>query len=123
MLTTPGFGSESDPARALQIVSNAVDQAPLDRWSLLFAGDTELAIGDAERARHHYQTLLDLPNQEADFLSSLVKAWAHLGLASSYINSNADHALFHLDAALATGVTGETRAQIEQMRDQFQGAD
>jgi CubicO group peptidase (beta-lactamase class C family) len=123
LLTGPGFGAESDSARAMQIVRTAVERAPWDRWSLLFAAGTELAIGDVQRARRHYRTLLELPNQEADFLSALVQAWAHRGLATSYFESNAEQALTHLDAALATGVTGETLAQIEDMRARLLGAD
>lgn len=98
-----------------------VDQAmraahPTDRWVLLFSAELNAASGRTPDAIQTYEALLALPNQEADGLWRLFRAWSYRGLADLVAPTDPVRALTYVDQGLATGVRGETREQLEQLR-------
>ncbi|MDQ8027798.1 MAG: serine hydrolase domain-containing protein [Brevundimonas sp.] len=98
-----------------------VDQAmraahPTDRWVLLFSAELNAAGGRTAEAVDTYEALLALPNQEADGLWRLFRAWSYRGLATLIAPTDPARALSLVDQGLATGVRGETRDQLERLR-------
>lgn len=94
---------------------------PRNRWALLMSGGLNTQLGHAERALARYEALLALPNQEPDGLAMLFRAWSYTGAAAVVKDSDPPRARKYVEAGLATGVTGGTRAGLLEMQKALAG--
>lgn len=80
---------------------------PRNRWLLLAQGYLLQRAGDATGSSKQFEALLELPNQEPDFLHMLMKNWSWLALAELH-QADVPRARLYLQQAIDSGVTGPT---------------
>ncbi|MEO1028431.1 MAG: serine hydrolase domain-containing protein [Pseudomonadota bacterium] len=89
---------------------------PNNKWVLLAASGYFERTSRDDEAFLLYQRIIDLPNQEEDFLRRLFLAWAYRDQARIMMGSDLEAAAELLDKGLATGVRGETRQQLLDLK-------
>jgi CubicO group peptidase (beta-lactamase class C family) len=115
-------GDKAPRAFAEQLDSKVLAAHPRNRWALLMSGGIRSALGQRALAVAAYQTLLGLQNQEPDGLAMLFRAWACLGLGNALKQQDPARAAQYVRDGLATGVQGGTRADLERLQQELQGA-
>lgn len=88
---------------------------PTNRWMLLAQGRLLQARARSNEASECFQTILALPNQEADFLHRLFKAWSWLALAQMSAERDPAQARAYLREIVASGITGGTLDEAMRM--------
>ena len=88
---------------------------PTNRWMLLAQGRLLQARARSSEASECFQTILALPNQEADFLHRLFKAWSWLALAQMSAERDPDQARVYLREIVSRGITGGTLDEAMRM--------
>ena len=90
---------------------------PHNKWSLLGAAEYLEQTGRDADAYLLFQRIIDLPNQEDDFLRRLFLAWSYGGQAKTLASGNPEKAIELLDLGLQTGVSRQTADDLQRMRD------
>jgi CubicO group peptidase (beta-lactamase class C family) len=83
-----------------------------NRWALLASGELNERLNRPAESAQRFEAILTLPNQEADGLATLFRAWSFAGLARVYKDSDRQRAIQYVQQGLATGVTGGTRGDL-----------
>lgn len=93
-----------------------LDNQPHNKWVLLAATGYLERTGREDEAFLLYQRIIDLQNQEEDGLRRLFVAWAYRDQARIMMGSDLNAARDLLEKGLATGVTGQTRQQLIDLK-------
>lgn len=109
------IGDEA-PEFAAEVDRAVVDAHPANRWALLMSASINARQGHDAVAVQRFEAILALPNQEQDFLASLFRVWSYEGLAQIFKEPDPERALRYIDLGLATGIRGEARERLEQLR-------
>lgn len=88
---------------------------PEDRWMLLAQGGLLQQEGRIAEASATFQRILDLPNQEPDFLGRLFRAWSWLALAQMTAPHEPARARAYLQSIVESRVPGEMQADARRM--------
>jgi hypothetical protein len=75
-------------------------------------GELNERLNRPAESAQRFEAILTLPNQEADGLATLFRAWSFAGLARVYKDSDRQRAIQYVQQGLATGVTGGTRGDL-----------
>ncbi len=112
--------AEQDQSELVDNFDDSVlENHPLNRWVLLNSADYRAKTGRAHEASLRYQRIIDLPQQEDDFLRRLFLAWSYGGQAKVLAQTDPAGAIDLVDQALATGVTGRTADDLRDLRRTF----
>ncbi len=90
---------------------------PKNRWVLLAQGYLLQQEGRVPEASDTFRRILDLPNQEPDFLRRLFTAWSWLALAQMTAPHDPAQARTYLQSIVQGGVTGELLVEARRMLD------
>lgn len=90
---------------------------PENRWMLLAQGYLLQQEGSVADASDIFRRILDLPNQEPDFLRRLFTAWSWLALAQMTAPHDLAQARTYLQRIVQGGVTGELLVEARRMLD------
>ena len=90
---------------------------PTNRWMLLAQGYLLQERGRPAEASKHFHAILDLPNQEPDFLRRLFRAWSWMALAQMSAERDAEKARSYLREIVGSGVTGDVLDDARRMLD------
>ena len=74
-------------------------------------------VGASRRPRHASTPILDLPNQEPDFLRRLFRAWSWMALAQMSAERDGEKARAYLQEIVGSGVTGGMLDDARRMLD------
>ncbi len=66
-------------------------------------------------ASRHFHTILDLPNQEPDFLHRLFQTWSWMGLAQMLVKDELEQARLYLKQLIASDIEGEMLDEANRM--------
>ncbi len=95
---------------------------PANRWMLLAQGYLLQQRGRAAEASACFQRILDLPNQEPDFLRRLFQSWSWMALAQMSVDADPERARSYLREIVGSGVTGGVLDDARRMLDRLEGA-
>lgn len=90
---------------------------PENRWMMLAQGELLQQEGRIPEASESFRRILDLPNQEPDFLRRLFRAWSWMALAQMTAPHDPAQARRYLQSIVQSGVTGEMLADTRRMLD------
>ncbi|MBX3134059.1 MAG: beta-lactamase family protein [Gemmatimonadaceae bacterium] len=90
---------------------------PENRWMLLAQGYLLQQEGRVTEASDTFQRILDLPNQEPDFLRRLFRFWSWMAMAQMTAPHDPAQARAYLQNIVQSGVTGEMLADTRRMLD------
>jgi len=100
---------------AIEVGRQLLDLYPNNRWVLLAQGYLlQQRDRDAESSAC-FQRILDLPNQEPDFLWRLFRVWSWTALAQLTLEEDPAQARSHLQAILDSGIEGEALDEATRM--------
>lgn len=103
--------------RAIREGERLLHDHPENRWILLAQGYLLQAQGQHGEAADAFHRILDLPNQEPDFIRRLFGAWSWMALAQMAAPHHPDEARAYLQRIVESGVTGEVLADTKRMLD------
>ena len=115
-LRLPDAGAKD---HALQDGARLLDAHPANRWMLLAQGYLFQERGRTAEAATCFESILDLPNQEPDFLRRLFRAWSWMALAQMSAERDPAKARAHLREIIASGVTGQLLNDARRMLDEL----
>lgn len=95
---------------------------PNNRWMLLAQGyllQQRERFGEASAC---FRRILDLPNQEPDFLNRLFKAWSWMALAQMSAEHDPAQARLYLQNLIDSGVKGDMLEEAKGMLSKLEGA-
>ena len=90
---------------------------PTNRWMLLAQGYLLQQRGCIAEASTHFHHILDLPNQEPDFLRRLFRAWSWMALAQMSAERDPERARTYLRELIGSGETGGMLDDARRMLD------
>ena len=90
---------------------------PENRWMLLAQGYLLQQAGRIAESSDTFRRILDLPNQEPDFLRRLFVAWSSLALAQMTAPQDPAKARTYLQSIVQGGVAGEVLVEAKRMLD------
>ncbi|MBL0937683.1 MAG: beta-lactamase family protein [Gemmatimonadaceae bacterium] len=108
--------------RAIRDGDRLLHDHPLNRWILLSQGELLQQHGRTREASAAFQRILDLPNQEPDFLRRLFKAWSWMALAQMSAPHDRNQARAYLQRIIDSGVSGEMLSDTKRMLDSLSSA-
>ena len=103
--------------QALQEGARLLAAHPMNRWMLLAQGYLFQQRGRMAEGSKCFEDILELPNQEPDFLRRLFHAWSWMALAQMSAQRDAAKARAYLREIVASGVTGELLEDARRMLD------
>jgi CubicO group peptidase (beta-lactamase class C family) len=105
--------------QALQEGARLLEAHPMNRWVLLAQGYLFQQRGRMAEGSKCFEDILELPNQEPDFLRRLFRAWSWMALAQMSAQRDAGKARAYLREIIASGVTGglleDARRMLEDL--------
>lgn len=116
------LGDDSTRRRAIPEGERLLRAQPENRWLLLAQGALLQQDGRTAEASDTFRRILTLPNQEADFLNRLFRAWSWMALAQMAATSDPDEARTYLRNIVQSGVTGGTLNDAKRMLDSLDRA-
>lgn len=90
---------------------------PQNRWLLLAQSYLLQQAGRNAEATQTFQRILDLPNQEPDFIRRLFTFWSWMALAQMTAPDDRAKARVYLQNIVQSGVTGEMLDDAKRMLD------
>jgi CubicO group peptidase (beta-lactamase class C family) len=111
------LGDSSVRAAALQDGERLLEAHPENRWLLLAQGYLLQQEGKNAEATQAFQRILDLPNQEPDFIRRLFTFWSWMALAQMTAPHDRAQARIYLQNIVQSGVTGEMLDDARRMLD------
>lgn len=114
MVTSVGAALAMDDFEAFD--RRVVAAYPSNRWPLLASASYAAALNRNAVSSQRYQAIIDLPDQNQDFLRRLFQAWAYRGLATNASKLDPQRALDFIELGLDTGIGGPTRKDLEALR-------
>ena len=103
--------------QALQEGARLLEAHPKNRWLLLAHGYLLQQRGRMAEGSKCFEDILELPNQEPDFLNRLFRAWSWMALAQMSAPRDAGKARVYLREIIASGVTGGVLEDAKRMLD------
>jgi hypothetical protein len=119
---TVHLGDDSARRRAIPEGERLLRAQPEDRWMLLAQGALLQQEGRTAEASDTFRRILTLPNQEADFLGRLFRAWSWMALAQMTAPNDPNEARTYLQNIIQSGVTGGTLIDTKRMLDSLDRA-
>jgi tetratricopeptide (TPR) repeat protein len=104
-----------DKDRAIQAGEQLLADHPANRWVLLAQGYLLQQRERTAEASRHFRTILELPNQEPDFVHRLFQAWSRMALAQMLVNDDPEQARLYLNQLVASGIEGEMLDEAKRM--------
>ncbi|MBA3918810.1 MAG: hypothetical protein C0516_09525 [Gemmatimonas sp.] len=102
---------------ALQDGVRLLEAHPQNRWLLLAQGYLLEQAGRYAESSQAFQRILDLPNQEPDFIRRLFTFWSWMALAQMTAPNDPAQARVYLQNIVQSGVTGEMLDDAKRMLD------
>jgi predicted Zn-dependent protease len=103
--------------RAILEGGNLLDAHPNNRWILLAQGNLLQQHGRFSEGTEVFHRILNLTNQEPDFLRRLFRAWSWMALAQMTAQQNPAEARAYLQRIVRSGVTGDILTDTQRMLD------
>lgn len=103
--------------QAIQDGARLLAAHPTNRWMLLAQGYLLQQRGRIAEASTYFHHILDLPNQEPDFLRRLFRAWSWMALAQMSADRDREKARTYLREIIDSGVTGGMLDDARRMLD------
>lgn len=116
------LGNDSTRRRAIPEGERLLRAQPENRWLLLAQGALLQQDGRTAEASDVFRRVLTLPNQEADFLNRLFRAWSWMALAQMAAPNDPAEARAYLQNIIRSGVTGGTLNDAKRMLDSLDRA-
>lgn len=107
-----------DPAareRAIREGEHLLREHPNNRWILLAQGYLLQQHGRVSEGTDVFRRILNLSNQEPDFIHRLFRAWSWMALAQMTAPHNPAEARAYLQRIVQSGVTGEVLTESQRM--------
>ncbi|MBX9854532.1 MAG: beta-lactamase family protein [Gemmatimonadaceae bacterium] len=111
------LGDSTLRAAALRDGDRLLEAHPQNRWLLLAQGYLLQQAGRNAEATQIFQRILDLPNQEPDFIRRLFTFWSWMALAQMAAPNDQAQARIYLQNIVQSGVTGEMLDDAKRMLD------
>lgn len=108
---------EQTKEAAIRIGEQLLSRHPGNRWMLLVQGYLLQQRAQFEKSSAHFHRILDLPNQEPDFMDRLFKAWSWMALAQMSEGHDPNQARRYLQQIIASGITGNTLEEAKRRLD------
>lgn len=104
-----------DKDQAIQDGEQLLVDHPANRWVLLVQGYLLQQRERTAEASRHFQTILDLTNQEPDFVHRLFQAWSWMALAQMSVKDEPEQARVYLNQLIASGIEGGMLDEAKRM--------
>jgi CubicO group peptidase (beta-lactamase class C family) len=101
--------------RAIREGEHLLREHPNNRWILLAQGYLLQQHGRVSEGTEVFHRILNLPNQEPDFLRRLFRAWSWMALAQMTAQHNPAEARAYLQRIVQSGVTDEVLTETQRM--------
>ncbi len=105
---------------AIAFGARLLDAHPRNRWMLLAQGELSQQRARFDESSTCFRRILELPNQQPDFLNRLFKAWSWMALAQMTADADPAQARVYLGKIIDSGVTGEMREDAVRLMERLE---
>ena len=113
------LGEDSFVDEAISLGNTLMATAPNNRWLLTSQASLLATSGDTDRAIMLYQRILDLPNQQDDWLHNAFNCWTWLPLSALLLEKDQTLAEHYLNEIINSSQGCGNRQEAGSMLDQL----
>ena len=106
---------------AIRMGEQLLSRHPNNRWMLLSQGELLQQRERFEESSACFHRILDLPNQQSDFLSRLFKVWGWMALAQMSAEHDRSQSRLYLQKIIDSGIRGGTLEEAKRMLSSLEG--